>query len=168
MRSPVYKAFDAARAFRANVPLPSGRFKLEEALWQIQRLRSDVEKIRQIVCKDDAKAAKAARASIAPEERPRRIKRIPRVIADLLGRYILPAIAELAEDGVPKHDVAALMKQAQADASSLLSAADETHSRLKAGIKTEYDAMRSGWSHVMPLLDDIERLVRKALGACDR
>lgn len=69
-------------------------------------MRSDVEKIRQIVCKDDAKAAKAALASIAPEERAHLIKRIPSDIADVLGKYILPGIAELTEDGVPQRDVA--------------------------------------------------------------
>jgi hypothetical protein len=165
MTTPIRKAFDAACAFRVAVPLPSGRFKLEEALWQIQRMRSDVEKIRQIVCKNDAKAAKAALASIAPEERAHLIKRIPLDIADVLGKYILPGIAELTEDGVPKRDMAALIKQANAEADKILAAAEEARSRLKAGIKTEYNAMRGGGSHVTPLLDDAETLVRKALRA---
>lgn len=164
--TPVHKAFDAACAFRVAVPLPSGRYKLKEALWQIQRLRSDVEKIRQIVCKDDAKAAKAALVSIAPEERARLIKRIPSDIANVLGKYILPGIADLTEDGVPKHDVATLLKQANAEASRILAAAEEARSRLKAGIKTEYNAIRAGGSHVVPLLDDAEGLVRKALRVC--
>ena len=79
----------------------------------------------------------------------------------------MPGIAELAEDGVPQRDVAALMKHANAEASRILAAAEEARSRLKAGIKTEYDAMRAGGSHVVPLLDDAEGLVATALRACD-
>ena len=167
MTTPIRKTFDAARAFRATVPLPSGRFKLDEAIWQIQRMRSDIEKIRQIVRKDDAKAAKAALASIAPEQRAHLIKRIPLDIADVLGKYILPDIAELTADGVPRRDVAALMKHADAEASKILAAAEEAQSRLKAGIKTEYNVMRGGGSHVTQLLDDAEGLACRALGFCD-
>ena len=163
MTTPIRKAFDAARAFRATVPLPSGRFKLDEAIWQIQRMRSDIEKIRQIVRKDDAKAAKAALASIAPEQRAHLIKRIPLDIADVLGKYILPGIAELTADGVPRRDVAALMKHADAEASKILAAAEEAQSRLKAGIKTEYNVMRGGGSHVTQLLDDAERLAASVM-----
>jgi hypothetical protein len=155
--------FDAANNFRATVPLPSGRFKLEEAQWQVQRMRSDVERIGQIVCKDDPKAAKAALASIAPEERAWLIKRIPLHVADVLAKYILPGIAELAEDGVPQRDVAALMRQANAEANRILAAADKVHNLLKLGIKTEYDAMRAGGSHVVPLLDDAEELAWRSL-----
>lgn len=161
------KAFDAARTFRATVPLPSGRFKLEEALDQLQRFRSDIEKIRQVVCKKDAKAAKAAMVSISPEERAHLIKRIPLHVAAILGHYILPGIAELTADGVPQRDVAAVMKHANAEASRILAAAEEARSRLKAGIKTEYDAMRAGGSYVVPLLDDAEGLVVRALRAFD-
>ena len=175
MTTPIRKTFDAARAFRATVPLPSGRFKLDEAIWQIQRMRSDIEKIRQIVRKDDAKAAKAALASIAPEQRAHLIKRIPldiadvlgKYILDVLGKYILPGIAELTADGVPRRDVAALMKHADAEASKILAAAEEAQSRLKAGIKTEYNVMRGGGSHVTQLLDDAEGLACRALGFCD-
>jgi hypothetical protein len=42
-------------------------------------------------------------------------------------------------------------------------AAEEADSRLKAGIKTEYDAMLAGGSHVVPLLADAERLGKKGL-----
>jgi alpha-D-ribose 1-methylphosphonate 5-triphosphate diphosphatase PhnM len=163
MTTPIRKAFDAARAFRATVPLPSGRFKLDEAIWQIQRMRSDIEKIRQVVCKRDAKAAKAALVSISPDERAHLIKRTPRHVADILGKYILPGIAELTADGVPQRDVAALMKHADAEASKILAAAEEARSRLKAGIKTEYDAMRGGGSHVTQLLDDAERLAASVM-----
>lgn len=59
------------------------------------------------------------------------------------------------------------MKQANAEADRILAAAEAARTRLKAGIKTEYHAIRAGGSHVVPLLDDAEGLVRKALGACD-
>lgn len=163
MTTPIRKTFDAARTFRTTVPLPSGRFKLEEAIWQIQRLRSDIEKIRQVVCKREAKAAKAAMISISPEERAHLIKRTPRHVADLLGKYILPGIAELTADGVPRRDVAALMRHANAEANKILAAAEEAQSRLKAGIKTEYNVMRGGGSHVTPLLDDAERLAASVM-----
>jgi len=166
MRSPVHKAFDAASAFRATVPLPKGRYKIEEALCELRRMRSDVDRIMRIVSNDEAEAAKAAMATCAPEERATFLKRVPRHIADLLGRKILPGIAALGGDKVPKHRLRPVQRTAKARGKRILTLADKVSIKLKAGIKAEYDAMRTGGSHLYKLLDDAEGLITMALAAC--
>ena len=79
-KHPCRDAFDAAQAFREKVPLPAGRYKLEQALWELGRKRADVELVIRIVRKQDPKAAKAALAGCAPEERGTYLKRIPREV----------------------------------------------------------------------------------------
>lgn len=164
--TPVHKTFDAACAFRAKVPLPKGRYKLEEARSELRRIRSDVDLVAKIVLKQDAKSAKAAMATCAPEERATFLKRVPRHVAGLLGRKILPGIAALEADGVPKHRLRPLQRKAKAHGRRILTAADQVHTKLKAGIKTEYDAMRAGGSHLYKLLDDAEGLIVEALAVC--
>jgi hypothetical protein len=166
MRSPVYKAFDAARAFRTTVPLPAGRYKLEQALWELGRIRSNLDLVAKIVRKQDAKAAKAALVGCAPEGRGIYVKQVPTHVANILGRLILPSIAELTGDGVPKRDVRLLVRQAKKQADTILDDADRVYDRLRAGVSVEYDAMKSLGSFTLPLVDEAERLVSVALDAC--
>lgn len=164
---PCRQAFIQAQAFRATVPLPKGRFKLEQALWELQRFRSDVDNITKIILKHNAKAAKAAMVCCAPEERSVFLKRVPRHVANILGRLILPGVAELEVDGVSHQQVQRLMQEANRRADEIVHNADRIHSLLKRGIKTEYDAMRAGGSHLRLLIDGAEDLVQTALAACD-
>jgi hypothetical protein len=152
------------------VPLPSGHFNLEQALWELGRIRSNLDLAAQIVRKQDAKEAKPALVGCAPEGRRIYVKQVPAHVPTSLGSLILPSIVELTGDGVPEREVRLLAQQAKrqadAEASRILAAAEAAHSRLEAGIKTEYDAMRAGGSHVVPLLDDAEGLVVRALKVC--
>ena len=87
-------------------------------------------------------------------------------VADLLGRKILPGIAALTADGIPKHRLRPLQRTAKARGKRILTLADRVSIMLKAGIKAEYDAMRAGGSHLYKLLDEAEGLITMALAAC--
>lgn len=163
---PCRKAFNEAQAFRATVPLPKGRYKLEQAQWELRRFRSDIDSIIKIVRNGNAKTAKAALVCCAPAERAVFLKRIPRHIANILGRLILPAIAKLEADGVSRQQARTLLQDAKQRADDIIDNADHVHRLLKAGIKTEYDAMRAGDSHLRQLVDSAEDLVQTALALC--
>jgi hypothetical protein len=165
-QTPVRRAFDAACAFRAKVPLPKGRFKLEQALWELGRIRSNIDNVAKIVRKRDAREAKAALVGIAPEERGLYVKQVPAHVANILGRLIFPGIAELEADGVAPQRVTMLVAQSKSHAAAILDEADYVHDRLRAGVRVEYHAMKTGGSFLLPLIDDAEALVSVALDAC--
>jgi hypothetical protein len=91
--TPCRDAFDAACAFRKEVPLPSGRYKLDEALWELRRMRNTIDLI-----------AKGLRGKVKihtgqplgacfTDDKAIFLKRVPRHVADILGRKVLPGIA---------------------------------------------------------------------------
>jgi hypothetical protein len=81
------------------VPLPSGHFNLEQALWELGRIRSNLDLAAQIVRKQDAKEAKPALVGCAPEGRRIYVKQVPAHVPTSLGSLILPSIVELTGDG---------------------------------------------------------------------
>jgi hypothetical protein len=86
------------------------------------------------------------------------LKSIPARLAHLLGYEILPGLAALEGDGMPKAAVERLLSRAETDAQSLLEDCEATRLRLKGGIKHEYESMRRGESGLLPLLDDARSL----------
>jgi hypothetical protein len=93
-------------------------------------------------------------------ERGAYLKGIPAQLAELLGHTILPAIAALEGDGVPKAEVERLLSRAETDAQRLIDACEALRLRLKGGIKHEYNAMRRGESELLGLLGDVQALTR--------
>jgi hypothetical protein len=88
-------------------------------------------------------------------ERGAYLKGIPAQLAELLGYTILPAIAALEGDGVPKAEVQRLLSRAETDAQRLIDACEALRLRLKGGISREYDAMKRGESGLLELLDAV-------------
>jgi len=165
-QTPVRKAFDAACAFRATVPLAKGRYKLEQASLELAGIRSNIDNVSKIVRKRDAKAAKTALVGIAPEERGLYVKQVPAHVANILGSLILPGVAALGGDGLHAQRVAVLVAQSKRQAGAILDDADYVHDRLRAGVQVEYHAMKTGGSLLLPLINDAEALVSVALDAC--
>jgi hypothetical protein len=86
-------------------------------------------------------------------ERGAYLKGIPAQLAELIGHTILPAIAALEGDGVPKAEVQRLLSRAETDARRVLAECEAVRQTLKGGIQREYDAMRRGESELLGLLD---------------
>lgn len=160
-----HQAFTAAQAFRKRTPLPSGRYKLEEALWELRRLRATVEGVARILRKDDPEAAKASLPICASEERGTQLKRFPRHVADILGRKILPGIAALHADGVSKAEVRHLTKAAKAQATTILQECEAVRALLRGGIEIEYDALKDDRSHLLPLIKAAESVAQAGLSS---
>ena len=89
------------------------------------------------------------------------LKSIPGRLAELIGYKILPAIAALEGDGVPKAVVQHLLSRAETDAKRLIADCEAARLRLLGGITQEYDAMRQGQSHLIDLIDDALLLATK-------
>ena len=86
-------------------------------------------------------------------ERGSYLKKLPLLIPELIGYHVLPAIAALGGDGIPKNQVARFLHEAKISAGRLLSDCEDTRLLLKTGIAHEYKAMRRGESHLLDLLE---------------
>ena len=144
---------ETARGERAKYPLSAGRYKLEEALRAIERWQDLVTTIADRVCTGGKFGENENLGPCMATERGAYLKGIPAQLAELLGYTILPAIAALEGDGMPKAEVERLLSRAETDAQRLLDDCEAVRLSLKGGIKHEYDAMRRGESELLRLLD---------------
>ncbi len=149
---------DTARGERAKYPLSAGRYKLREAENRINRLYTLVTTIAERVCTGGEFGETENLGPCMATERGAYLKGIPAQLAELLGYTILPAIAALEGDGVPKAEVERLLSRAETDAQRLIDACEALRLRLKGGISREYDAMRRGESELLRLLDGVRRM----------
>jgi hypothetical protein len=150
--------FITARAKRANYPLTKGQYKLDEAEQAINHLQKLVTTIAKRVRTGGKFGETENLGPCMATERGAYLKGIPAQLAALLGYTILPAIAALEGDGVPKAEVQRMLIRAETDAQRLIDECEALRLRLKAGIKHEYDAMRRGESELLGLLVEAEAL----------
>ena len=161
--TPCLDAFAAATAYRQGIPLHEGRYKIKEGLSYLRHYRRTVDKVDSAVRHGVKLRADENLGSCMANERSMHLKKIPEIIADVLGNMILPGIAALEGDGIAPAVVAEAVKHAEAQAETLLAACEEVHARLKRGIKHEYSAMREGGSYLLALLDQAEGIALDAL-----
>ena len=165
--TPCRAAFDASRASRNNHPLCSGRYKLEEAQRELQKMQKTVASIADGVSGRAKHRPGQMLGSCTTDDKATFLKGLPKAIASSLGGTILPGIAALDGDGVSKATVQSLTTSAKRDVQALLEACDMVHSILKARIQREYDAMRHGDSYALDLLDQALALTARALEVAD-
>ena len=155
-----HEIFNTAREKRKAHPLSSGGYKLKEAEDRINQLHKLVTTIAKRVRTGGKFGETENLGPCMANERGTYLKGIPARLAELLGYTILPAIAALAGDGVPKAEVQRLLIRAETDAQRLINDCEALRLRLNAGIKHEYDAMRQGQSHLIDLIDDALALAK--------
>ena len=91
------------------------------------------------------------------------LKGIPKRIAGRFGKDVLPAIKALVEDGVPLKAVMVELDATKHSIVHLLGELETQHTRLQAGIASEYRSIKTGYSKLCGLLHDAESIVKSAL-----
>lgn len=155
-----HEIVNAARERRKAHPLSSGGYKLREAEDRINQLHKLVTTIAERVRTGGKFGETENLGPCMATERGAYLKGIPAQLAELLGYTILPAIAALEGDGVPKAEVQRLLSRAETDAQRLIDACEAVRLRFKGGIKNEYEAMRRGESELLRLLDRVLGLAK--------
>lgn len=148
--------FNTALAERAKYPLTQGWYKLEEARRAAERLQECLTTVQTRI-RTGGKFGEAE--NLGPcmaHERGTYLKGIPGQLAHLIGYDILPAIAALEGDGVPKEEAQRLLRSAETVAQRLLADCEAVRLHLKGGINHEYDAMKRGESMLLELLDEVK------------
>lgn len=158
--STCHEIFDAAREKRKAHPLTAGRLKLDETQNRINQLHKLVTTIADRLRAGGKFGETENLGPCMATERGTYLKLIPAQLAELLGYTILPAIAALEGDGVPKAHVEHLLSRAETDAQRVLAECEALRLRLKGGIKHEYAAMRRGESELLDRLDRVKALAR--------
>lgn len=155
-----HEIFDTAREKRKAHPLSAGRYKLKEAEDRINQLHKLVTTIAERVRAGGKFGETENLGPCMATERGKYLKSIPAELAELLGHTILPAIAALEGDGVPKAEVQRMLSRAETDAQRLINDSEALRLSLKAGIKNEYEAMRRGQSELLAVLDTVDRVCK--------
>lgn len=152
--------FNTAWAERAKHPLPSGRYKLDEAMHTIDRWRDLITLIAERVRTGGKFGESENLGPCMADERGTYLKSIPARLAELIGYTILPGIAALEGDGMPKAEVQRLLHRAKTDAQRLIDDCEAVRLHLKARIEREYNAMRQAQGELSSLLNDAEALAK--------
>lgn len=152
--------FNTARAERAKYPLTSGQYKLDEAIKTIDRWRDLVATISDRVRTGGKFGADENLGPCMADEREDYLKALPALIAELIGKKILPAIAALEGDGVPRAKVQRLLRQAETDVQRLLAECEALRHRIQGGTNQKHRLMRQGLSDLYGLLSDARALAK--------
>ena len=150
-----HEIFNTAQVQRAKYPLTKGQYKLDEGEQAINQLQKLVTTVAKRVRTGGKFGETENLGPCMATGRGAYLKGIPAQLAELLGYTILPAIAALEGDEVPKAEVQRLLIRAETDAQRLINDCEALRLRLKGGIKQEYDAMRRGDSALLELLDAV-------------
>ena len=154
MPTTCHDILDAARAQRTKYPLDSGLYKLREAEHTIEDWRRLVNTIGERVRTGGKFGINENLGPCMAPDRGTYLKSIPARLAERIGYDILPGIAALEGDGVPKAEVQRLVRRAETDAQRLIAECEALRLRLKGGIEYEYRAMRQNEGELLRLLDN--------------
>ena len=160
-----HNTFAEVQLRRRSHPLKAGADKLREARHRLSRMMKTIDAIRDFLRNPASVMSESALGPCCTTfDKAIWLKSVPDQLAEKLGYDILPAIAALTADGVPKTVLAAELKLAQATANQLLKDCEAQRVRLKGGIKPEYAAIKSGRSELCDLLIGGYHISQPSLG----
>ena len=162
-QTPCHRAFQLAQKSRTKSPLTSGAYKLREAHRSIEKYVESLYAIRDYLNKPRSFFPGAPLGHCTTEDKATYLKGIPTNIAELIGKDVLPAIRALVGDDIPKREMRIELDVARHRTEHLLAECEAQHTRLRAGISSEYRAMKDGYSDLYGLLQDAESIVASAL-----
>jgi hypothetical protein len=163
-KTPCQEAYDNAATRRTAYPLPSGAYKLRDAQRSTQRMKDTLYRIRDHLTEERIfPVGTHSLGGCLSDEIEYYLKELPNKISALVASDILPAIAALTGDGIPKSDVAGEMQSASANANRLFRDCEAVHARLTLRADQERDNIKEGYSAVYALLTDANGIAERAL-----
>jgi hypothetical protein len=163
-KAPCHDAFRKGQDTRRASPLPSGVYKLREVLHRFRRDVKTMETIHDYLLHPGRFRPGASLGCCTTDDKSTYLKGIPKRISGRFGKDVLPAIKALVEDGVPLRDVMVELDATKHSTVHLLGQLETQHTRLQAGIASEYRSIKTGYSELCGLLNDAKSIVKSALG----
>ena len=162
---PCRDAFNKVQQRRTQHPLRSGLYKLEESKWRITRMQETLYAISEYLSGQGRyRPGSALGPCCMTFDKGFWLRKLPRLVAEMLAYEILPAIQALTGDGVPLRDVQHEHRSATNRAERLLADCDTQLHRLKHNKAMVNAELKSGHSPLYALLSDANRIASDAIG----
>ena len=118
------EVYQNARKRRAKHPLKSGRYKLEETLLDLHRLEVTLALKGRFPAPYDIFEKGLPHPVCMPKEFRSWGRKLPHILADDLGYYLLPAVESLVGDGMPTAEVHNILSRIEPEVTKSLEAAE--------------------------------------------
>lgn len=102
----------------------------------------------------------------AEEDKAYRLKRVPEIIAHELGDNLIPAVAALHLEGVPKADINSFLQSIKPEVDRILAHCDAIQTATARSIKSEYAALKAGYSPLAAVCVDALDVAEQAVAFC--
>lgn len=97
-----------------------------------------------------------------------RLKRVPEIIADELGYNLIPALMALQLEGVPEADIIAFLQSIKPNVDRILADCNAIQMATSRSIKSEYAALKAGYSPLAAACADALDLAEQAAVFCEK
>ena len=163
---PIKKVFDECAQTRRLYPLRTGAYKLREALFNIERLYSDVKKANRYY--KTGTGGESLIDTMTQQDLPHAFRRVPAKFIWELSYNILPALRALNGDGVVQTSVDEKVAHADKQKDFILEQAQELQDLLLSGSRKFYKTnIEEIEDRFESLFSDIEHLALDGLAAAD-
>lgn len=152
------QTFQHALAERRKHPLPSGRYKLEEAYRDLCEVENEISRIADVRSKH---ASRHALRHCTTDDIYVWVRSIPAHIAWVLGYKVLPGLAASTADGADPLAVNQMKPYLRSHVENLLPELESLRREMRRSVKPEYDRIDAGES-------ELQDLVRRAIGLTER
>lgn len=157
-KSSCYQAFGEGKVNRVSCPLSKGRYKLEELKGSFISLLRTLCMVREYV---SGESRSTYFGGCGASDKSTWLKRLPTLIAELLGYNLLPALLALKNEGALSVD--SDYPGIDYDCLRLLDRLERVRTAIKKDINVEYRQMKQGGSLLEPLIEEAIDLTRRAL-----
>ena len=104
--------------------------------------------------------------SCTEEDKAYRLKRVPEIVAHELGYNLIPALMALGVEGVPKADIIAFLRSIKPQVDRILTDCDAIQTATARSIKSEYAALKAGYSPLEAVCADALDVAEQAVAFC--
>ena len=118
------EVYQNARQRRTKYPLKTGRYKLDEAIWGLYRLEVTLALKGRFPAPYDIFEKGLPHPVCMPKEFRSWGRKLPHILADDLGYYLLPAVESLVGDGIPTAEVHNILSRIEPEVTKSLKTAD--------------------------------------------
>jgi hypothetical protein len=141
-------------------------YKVRESGDNLQHNLKTVRSIAEYLRARPADRRSSMLVGCAEEDKADRLKRVPEIIAHELGYNLIPALEALTLDGVPEADIITFLQSIKPNVDRILTDCDAIQVATARSIKSEYAALKAGYSPSEAVCADALDVAEQAVAFC--
>lgn len=163
--SRVFRA--AMKRRKANHPFERvSAYKIRESRDNLQHNLKTFRSIAEYLRARSGDRCSSMLVGCTEEDKAYRLKRVPQIVADELGYNLIPALMALGLEGVPEADIIAFLQSIKPEVDRILVDCDAIQMATQRSIKSEYAALKAGYSPLAALCADALHVAELAVAFC--